>query len=451
VTDRPEGKRSAIVPEVATQAEETRSRWSWTEPSVWTERMLTALENGVKGGVWYSLIDKVYAKANLEAAFRRVETNRGSPGVDHVTIRQFAKRSESEIMKLHESLKDGSYRPQAIRRVYMPKPGSVDKRPLGIPTVRDRTVQAALRNVIEPIFEREFAQHSYGFRPGRGCKDALREVDRLLKQGYVHVVDADLRSYFDTIPHDQLVERVKERVADGQVLELIESFLKQGVMDGHETWTSEEGTPQGAVVSPMLANVYLNPLDHNMAHRGYAMIRYADDLVILCRTQQEAEEALQELRSWTEQAGLKLHPDKTRIVDMGQVGAGVEFLGYHFLRTRRGRLARMPRKKSLTKFKDAIRQRTRHCNGESLPCIICDVNAVTRGWFEYFKHSYRGTFRPLDGWIRMRLRRILRRRSGRHRRERRVDHQRWTNAFLAAHGLFSMTEAYAALCQSARR
>jgi RNA-directed DNA polymerase len=450
VTDRPEGKRSAIVPEVATQAEETRSRWSWTEPSVWTERMLTALENGVKGGVWYSLIDKVYAKANLEAAFRRVETNRGSPGVDHVTIRQFAKRSESEIMKLHESLKDGSYLPQAIRRVYIPKPGSVEKRPLGIPTVRDRTVQAALRNVIEPIFEREFAQHSYGFRPGRGCKDALREVDRLLKQGYVHVVDADLRSYFDTIPHDQLVERVKERVADGQVLELIESFLKQGVMDGHETWTSEEGTPQGAVVSPMLANVYLNPLDHKMARRGYAMIRYADDLVILCRTQQEAEEALQELRSWTEQAGLKLHPDKTRIVDMGQMGAGIEFLGYHFLRTRR-RLTRIPRKKSLTKFKSGIRQRTRHCNGESLPCIICDVNAVTRGWFEYFKHSYRGTFRPLDGWIRMRLRRILRRRSGRHRRERRVDHQRWTNAFFAAHGLFSMTEAHAALCQSARR
>jgi RNA-directed DNA polymerase len=450
VTDRPEGKRSAIVPEVATQAEETRSRWSWTEPSVWTERMLTALENGVKGGVWYSLIDKVYAKANLEAAFRRVETNRGSPGVDHVTIRQFAKRSESEIMKLHESLKDGSYRPQAIRRVYMPKPGSVDKRPLGIPTVRDRTVQAALRNVIEPIFEREFAQHSYGFRPGRGCKDALREVDRLLKQGYVHVVDADLRSYFDTIPHDQLVERVKERVADGQVLELIESFLKQGVMDGHETWTSEEGTPQGAVVSPMLANVYLNPLDHKMARRGYAMIRYADDLVILCRTQQEAEEALQELRSWTEQAGLKLHPDKTRIVDMGQMGAGIEFLGYHFLRTRRT-LTRIPRKKSLAKFKSGIRQRTRHCNGESLPCIICDVNAVTRGWFEYFKHSYRGTFRPLDGWIRMRLRRILRRRSGRHRRERRVDHQRWTNAFFAAHGLFSMTEAHATLCQSARR
>jgi len=450
VTDRPEGMESVSVPEAARQTEEIRARWSWVEPTVWTERMLTALKNGVKGGVWYSLIDKVYAKANLEAAFRRVEANRGSPGVDRVTTRQFAKHSESEIAKLHTSLKDGSYCPQAIRRVYIPKPGSVEKRPLGIPTVRDRTVQGALRNVIEPIFEREFAQHSYGFRPGRGCKDALREVDRLLKEGYVYVVDADLRRYFDTIPHDRLVERVKERIADGQVLRLIESFLKQGVLDGLESWTSEEGTPQGAVVSPLLANVYLNPLDHEMTRRGHRMIRYADDLVILCRSQHEAEEALQELRRWTEQAGLQLHPEKTRIVDMGQEGAGIEFLGYRFLRTRR-RLTRVPRKKSLTKFKDAIRQRTRRCNGESLACIIAAVNGVTRGWFEYFKHSYRGTFRPLDGWVRMRLRRILRKRSGKHPEERRVDHWRWPNAFLTAHGLFSMTEAHAALCQSAQR
>ena len=450
MTDRPEGMESVSVPEAARQTEEIRARWSWVEPTVWTERMLTALKNGVKGGVWYSLIDKVYAKANLEAAFRRVEANRGSPGVDRVTTRQFAKHSESEIAKLHTSLKDGSYCPQAIRRVYIPKPGSVEKRPLGIPTVRDRTVQGALRNVIEPIFEREFAQHSYGFRPGRGCKDALREVDRLLKEGYVYVVDADLRRYFDTIPHDRLVERVKERIADGQVLRLIESFLKQGVLDGLESWTSEEGTPQGAVVSPLLANVYLNPLDHEMTRRGHRMIRYADDLVILCRSQHEAEEALQELRRWTEQAGLQLHPEKTRIVDMGQEGAGIEFLGYRFLRTRR-RLTRIPRKKSLTKFKDAIRQRTRRCNGESLACIIAAVNGVTRGWFEYFKHSYRGTFRPLDGWVRMRLRRILRKRSGKHPEERRVDHWRWPNAFFAARGLFSMTEAHAALCQSARR
>ena len=255
-------------------------------------------------------------------------------------------------------------------------------------------------------------------------EDALREVDRLLKQGYVHVVDADLRSYFDTIPHDLLVERVKERVADGQVLELIESFLKQGVMDGHETWTSEEGTPQGAVVSPLLANVYLDPLDHKMARRGYAMIRYADDLVILCRTQQEAEEALQERRDRVPGVPLSTDAEETHA---------------HAAKEK-------PRE---VQERDPATYPT--LQRDSFSCIISDVNAVTRGWFEYFKHSYRGTFRPLDGWIRMRLRRILRRRSGKHPEARRVDHWRWPNAFFAAHGLFSMTEAHAALCQSAQR
>ena len=289
-----EERTSARVQD-AKQAEEIRSRWSWVEPSAWTERMLTALENGVKGGVWFSLIDKVYAKANLETAFKNVEANAGSPGIDQVTVQQFGARVDQEIEKLVRGLRAGSYRPQAIKRVYISKLGSKEKRPLGIPTVRDRTVQAALRNVIEPIFEREFAEHSYGFRPGRGCKDALRVVDRLLKDGHLYVVDADLKSYFDTIPQDRLMQRVGERVADGRVLELIESFLKQGVMEGTETWTNEEGTPQGAVISPLLANIYLNPLDHEMARNGYTMIRYADDLVILSRRRQEAEQALQQL------------------------------------------------------------------------------------------------------------------------------------------------------------
>ena len=445
-----EERTSALV-QNAKQAEDTRSRWGWVEPSVWTKRMLTALGNGVKGGVWFSLIDKVYAKANLEAAFGRVEANRGSPGIDHVTVQQFAVRLDWEIEKLVRDLSAGEYRPQVIRRVYIPKPGSSEKRPLGIATVRDRTVQAALRNVIEPIFEREFADNSYGFRPGRGCKDALRVVDRLLRDGYVYVVDADLQSYFDTIPQNQLMERVKERVADGRVLGLIESFLKQGVMDGLETWTCEEGTPQGAVVSPLLANVYLNPLDHQMAQRGYTMIRYADDLIVLSRSRRKAEEALRELAEWSREAGLKLHPVKTRIVDMSQPGAGFDFLGYHFLRTGKGRLMRCPRKKSLNKFKDAIRGRTRRNNGNSLEQIIHDVNAVANGWFEYFKHSNRTTFKTLDKWIRMRLRSILRKRHGRKGRGRGNDNQRWPNKFFAEHGLFSMYKAHAAACQSARR
>ena len=393
----------------------------------------------------------MYAKANLEAAFWRVEANRGSPGVDHVTVRRFTARLNQEIQKLVGDISAEEYRPQLIKRVYIPKPGSTEKRPLGIATVRDRTVQAALRNVIEPIFEREFADNSYGFRPGRGCKDALRVVDRLLKDGYVYVVDADLQSYFDTIPQNRLMERVKERVADGRVLGLIEGFLRQGVMDGLETWTSEQGTPQGAVISPLLANVYLNPLDHQMVGKRYMMVRYADDLVILSRSRREAEEALRELTEWTSEAGLKLHPQKTSIVDMSQAGAGFDFLGYQFLRTGRARLMRCPRKKSLDKFKDAIRERTRRNNGDSLAQTIDDVNAVVSGWFEYFKHSNRTTFKTLDKWIRTRLRSILRKRQGRKGRARGTDTQRWPNKFFTEQGLFSMFEAYAAVCQPAGR
>lgn len=322
---------------------------------------------------------------------------------------------------------------------------------LTVATVRDRTVQAAVRKVIEPIFEREFAEHSYGFRPGRGCKDALRVVDRLLKGEYRYVVDADLKSYFDTIPQDRLMARVAERVVDRRVLALIESFLKQGVMEGTKSWTNEEGTPQGAVISPLLANIYLNPLDHEMASKRYMMIRYADDLVILTRSRHEAERALQELQRWTQEAGLKLHPEKTHIVDMGQEGAGFDFLGYRFFRTGRGKILHRPREKSLTKYKDAVRMRTKRNNGQSLEQIITEVNLVTRGWFEYYKHSNRTTFKTLDAWVRSRLRSILRKRRHRQGPARGADHQRWPNRFFAERGLFSMVEAHEIACQSARR
>jgi RNA-directed DNA polymerase len=419
------------------------------EPAVWTERMLTALEVGVKGGVWFSLMDKVEAEKGLCVAAAKVAANHGAAGVDHVTVDQFMNDLDANVGKLTRSLWHGSYEPQAIRRVFIPKPGSKQQRPLGIPTVRDRVVQAAVRQVIEPIFEREFAEHSYGFRPGRGCKDALRRVDSLFQQGFVYVVDADLKSYFDTIPHDRLMDRVRERIADGRLLRLIESFLKAGVMADGQEWEPEAGTPQGAVLSPLLSNIYLNPLDHQMAADGFAMVRYADDLVILCRSQAEAEQALAQLRQWCEAEGLTVHPTKTQIVDV-RVGR-FDFLGYRFQTTRRGRIIAVPRSKSLQKLKDAVRAKTKRTNGRSLPCIIADLNRTLRGWFEYFKHSHRTTFAPIDRWIRMRLRSILRKRSGRTGRGRGNDYVRWPNAFFTKMQCFNLQAAHRLACQSSRR
>lgn len=422
---------------------EIRLRWSWTEHSVWTTRMLTALEQGVRGNCWFSLIDKVYSQKNLLASLIKVAANEGSAGVDQVTVEQFDERWEANLKYLEEQLRAGTYRPQAVRRVEIPKPGSRETRPLGIPTVRDRVVQGAVRHVLEPIFEKEFAEHSYGFRPRRGCKDALRRVDHLLKQGYVYVVDADLKSYFDTIPHDRLMDRIRERIADGRVLALIESFLKADIMDGMKEWTPEAGAPQGAVLSPLLSNIYLNPLDHLMVALGFEMVRYADDFVILCRTAEEALRALEQVQQWTAEAGLTLHPTKTRIVDTRT--ERFAFLGYEF----RGK-HRFPREKSLKKFKDTVRLKTKRANGFSLATIIADLNTTLRGWFGYFKHSHKAVFKDLDSWIRGRLRSILRKRNGLRGRGRGQDHQRWPNKYFAQHGLFSLVTAHAQAVQQSK-
>jgi RNA-directed DNA polymerase len=436
VKDSRQDQSPAAVAGVPKQAGEVRARWAWTEPAVWTERMLTALEQGVKGGVWFSLMDKVESPPALQAAWAQVLAKRGCGGVDRQTVQQFAAGVEARLGQLSVALKAGSYEPLPVRRVYIPKPDG-RQRPLGIPAVRDRVVQAALRNVLEPIFEREFSEHSYGFRPGRGARDALRRVDGLLRAGYRYCVDADLKSYFDTIPHPGLMALVRQRVADGRVLALVAAFLKQGVLEGLREWKPTGGTPQGAVISPLLANIYLHPLDEFMRDAGYEMTRYADDFVVLARTEQEAQNILGLIQQWVEQVGLTLHPEKTRIVDTHAPG-GFDFLGYHFERGRH-----WPRKSSLRKFREAIRFKTPRKSGQSLPAIIADVNRTARGWYGYFKHSRRWVFRELDGWIRMRLRSILRKRRKRRGRGRGADHQRWPNAFFNAQGLFSMLAAHA--------
>ncbi len=421
------------------------AEWGWVERSVWTEHMLEALRSGVKGGIWFSLIDKVWRPATLEAAWRTVRRNGGSAGTDHQSVKDFERGLGEEIARLSEELRGGTYRPRPIRRVYINKPGSREKRPLGIPCVRDRVVQAAVRLVIEPILERAFAPHSYGFRPGRGCKDALREVDRLLKAGYTHILDADLKAYFDSIPHRPLLADVRHYIADGRVLELLEGFLKQDILEGLASWTPEEGSPQGAVISPLLSNLYLHPVDVAMAEAGLEMIRYADDLVVLCRSEAEAQRALDLLDQLVRGRGLSLHPEKTRLVDITIPGEGFDFLGYHFERNRR-----WPRKKSLRKIKDALRSKTPRRNGYSSEAIIEDVNQTLRGWFEYFKHSHKWTFSSMDKWVRRRLRSILRRRTHRKGISRGLDYQRWPNAFFRAHGLFSLADAHRALLQPPR-
>jgi RNA-directed DNA polymerase len=436
-----------VVPETAKQeGEASPAKWDWVERSVWTERMLDALERGVKGGVWFSLIDKVYRPSTLYAAWAGVKRNGGSAGTDHQSIQGFEKDLEGEISRLSEELCTGAYRPRPIRRAYVDKLGSTEKRPLGIPCVRDRVVQGALRIVIEPIFEHEFNSHSYGFRPGRGCKDALREVERLLNAGYTHVVDADIKAYFDSIPHCPLLADIGRYIADGRVLELIAAFLKQEILEEMTLWLPEKGSPQGAVISPLLANVYLHPVDVAVTAAGFEMIRYADDLVIMCRSEAEARRALELIGGLVTARGLTLHPEKTRLVDVTCPEEGFDFLGYHFTRG-----TRWPRKKSMRKLKDAIRSKTKRSNGQSLAVIIEDLNRTLKGWFEYFKHSRKWTFPMIDKWVRRRLRSILRKRMRLHGISRGYDHYRWPNRFFRDYGLFSLVEAHGALIQSSSR
>jgi RNA-directed DNA polymerase len=351
--------------------------------------------------------------------------------VDQITVARFECDLNRRLERLAEELRQGNYRPQAIRRAWIPKPGRRELRPLGIPTVRDRVVQTALRAVLEPIFERKFAAHSYGFRPGRSCKDALRRVDALLKEGATWVVDADLKSYFDSIPHAGLMERVRESIADGRVLDLLESYLQQRIMDAGKEWTPDEGSPQGAVISPLLANVYLNPLDHYMEQRGYEMVRYADDFVILCRSREQAQSALEEVQRWTAQAGLTLHPEKTRLVNASE--ESFTFLGYTFLKA-----WHWPSDKSVQKLKETLRPLTRRTRGESLQVIIANVNRVLRGWFEYFKHGGKNRRKGLDQWLRERLRSLLRKRAKRKGMASGREHVEWPNRFFTAQGLRSL-------------
>ena len=403
--------------------------------------MRQALATGVKGGVWFSLIDKVWSWPNLRSAWEKVRQNNGAPGPDGVTVERFARHLDERLGQLHAELKTGAYRPEAVRRAYIPKPGTDEPRPLGIPNVADRVVQGALRHVLEPIFERKFLASSYGFRPEVGAKDALRVVARGLRSGVQWVVEADFRRCFDTIPHAGLLAEVRREIGDERVLELITRMLRAGVMEAGEVAPTEAGTPQGGVISPLFANVHLHPLDVACQAAGLELVRYADDFVILCRTQAEAERALALVYAQAAERGLTLHPDKTGLVDIAS-GAGFEFLGYLFVNGQR-----WPRRKSEAKLRDRVRAYTKRSDGGGIDRMIRRLNLTLQGWFNYFKHASRGAFGRMDGWIRRRLRSVLCKHLGKGRMAMAggSDHQRWPNDYFRQRGLFILTEAHAAL------
>lgn len=441
-----EGKREsesqpASVSATDKQAGEDLWQRYKAQRGVWSEGMLVALERGVKGKKWFSLIDKIWSERTLGLAWEQVQANAGACGVDGMTVAMFKNDSLKRLLAVNEQLKEDRYQPQPVRRTWIEKAGSAQLRPLGIPTVTDRVVQTAMKKVLEPIFEREFAPHSYGFRPGKGCKEALRRVEILLKEGYIHVVDIDIKGYFDSIPQDKLLVKVSEQIADSRVIELLRKFLNSGVMEKEEVRETLEGTPQGGVISPLLANIYLNPLDWLMVKSGYEMVRYADDMVVMCRDAETATKALSQVAEWMKEAGLVLHPEKTKVVDMGQPKADFEFLGYRFYRTSTGKIKRFVRQKSLKKMRERLKPLTRRSNGHSMEATIATLNPILRGWYGYFKQICIEALDDIDGWVRERLRGILRHRQGRKGRVNQGSHFKWPNQTFHSLGLFCLKRA----------
>jgi group II intron reverse transcriptase/maturase len=421
---------------------------------------------GTRKRKWYSLIDKVYALSNLIQAWRVVAANRGAPGIDGMTIDAFRKNDLERLEQLSQDLRNKTYRPQPVRRVYIPKSGG-GQRPLGIPTVRDRIVQQALLQILSPIFEEQFSQRSHGFRPQRGTATALQVVDRAVRHGYQWVVDADIRSFFDNVDQDKLLQAVNEEVSDGSVLRLIRAILRAGVIqpgvnaqEASRLEATEKGTPQGGPLSPLLANIYLHAFDKKMEQAGYGLVRYADDFVIFARSREEAEAALRLIREILEgEWKLQIHPEKTRIVSVDE---GFEFLGYHYYRDQEhGVLRKRMRQKSIKNFRESIRKRTprlrnqrkpkekhislqRLAENQRLRAMLKGVNEFLRGWHWYFKGVWTNQpaerrhptpFDSLDGFVRRRVRAALVGRTGNGWWNRRI-----TNRMLADLGLYSLDE-----------
>ena len=360
----------------------------------------------------HSLVDKLYHPTNLKLAWKKVKSNRGSGGIDKISIQDFTNVAEEELQKLHQQLKEATYEPMPVRRVYIQKRGKANKkRPLGIPAIRDRVCQLALKNRLEPIFEIGFNDGSFGYRPGRSPHQAMRKIYRELLKGYEWIVDADLKDFFGSVQHERLIDMIAEKVSDGRILKLIRKMLKAGYMEQGIRHLMQEGTPQGSVISPLFSNIYLNQFDHEMESRGYKLTRFADDWVVLCRTRGEAIKALEEAIEVLKSLGLTIHPEKTKIT---HINKGFEFLGYKLKRGKGLKLAKnkikkrmnssniyaLPKEESIKRFKATIKERTKRKIPLTTKEIIDRINPVIRGWGIYYRKAHvRKLFNKLQGWI----------------------------------------------------
>jgi RNA-directed DNA polymerase len=349
---------------------------------------------------FHSLMGQVLDLRRLRAAYEAVRSNRGEPGVDGVTVDAFGVDLEANLAALVGELRAKTYRPRPVRRVWIPKPDG-GQRPLGIPAVRDRVVQQAVLQVLEPIFEADFSSHSHGFRPGRSTFSALRELYGQVRGGHVYIVDVDIEQFFDEIPHEPLLEAVAERVADGSVLRLVRLFLEALIQDGYRLVRPGAGTPQGGVVSPLLANIYLARLDRVLEAEGVSFVRYADDVRLSSRTPSGARQALTRTGEVLQGLGLRLSERKTKLVTAYQ---GVDFLGYRLV-VRKGHLNVYISPTALERFREEVRRLTRRTAGKSLRAVVARLDRYLRGWGEYFKRaSVAGVFDRNDRWILRRLR-----------------------------------------------
>jgi len=381
----------------------------------------------------HSLTGRITSKLVFEA-WRAVRRNRGAAGIDKVSIQMFEQNLEANLDRLMRELKQRTYEPLPARRVYIPKDAKGTKfRPLGIPAVRDRIAQEVLRRLLNPIFEAKFHDHSYGFRPGRSCHDAVEKVLELGRQGYRWVLDADISGCFDNLSHKAIMRELSDVVADGNILGLVEKFLRAGVMEGGKLRPTHRGTPQGGVASPLLANIALNVLDWYLHEHGYRFVRYADDFVVLCRSEDHAKEALALVEQFVkDRLGLTLSPEKTKVTRFHE---GFSFLGFDI----KSRFVRM-RAKSVENFKTKVRKITQRSHNLDAEMIV-KLNRVIRGTANYFATPWShcgDMYRSLDRWIRMRLRCM------KFKRKSRVDNSRFRLKHLQRMGLLSLSDLRAA-------